>query len=181
MQRPAVPQPVTPAAVQQPAIHPDVRVGHVHLRVAELDRALRFYTQLLGFKVFADVRPLGLPIAFLAAGDYHHHIALNASETAGASPAPPGHTGLHHVAFVYPSRLELAKAVARLYAHDYPVTSAYDHQATVSVFLKDPEGNGVELYYDRPRSAWFDAAGRPIVKNDAFDPKTLLRELENPA
>jgi catechol 2,3-dioxygenase len=148
------------------AIHPAVRVGHVHLKVADLDRSIAFYRDGLGFPVIADGRPLGLQAAFLAAGDYHHHIGLNTWESAGGEPPPPGHTGLYHVAFVYPDRHELAKAVRRLQDHGYTVDHASDHAATVSVYLEDPDGNGVELYYDRPREAWFDGDGRPILKAD---------------
>jgi catechol 2,3-dioxygenase len=147
-------------------IHPAVRVGHVHLRVAELDRSIAFYRDGLGFGVVADGRPIGLDAAFLAAGDYHHHIGLNTWESAGASPPPPGHTGLYHVAFVYPDRRELARAVQRLQEHGYEIDHASDHCATVSVYLEDPDGNGVELYYDRPRDTWFDDAGNPILKAD---------------
>jgi catechol 2,3-dioxygenase len=158
------------------AIHPAVRVGHVHLRVADLDRAIAFYRDALGFRVTADAREaLGIPMAFLAAGDYHHHIGLNALESEGAAPAPPGHAGLYHVAFLYPDRRELAGAVARLLEHGVVLDHGTDHGATVSVYLADPDGNGIELYYDRPRAAWHDAAGRPVLAHDTFDPRDLLR------
>ena len=136
--------------MQSDAIHPAVRVGHVHLRVADLDRSLAFYRDALGFGVTADGRPVGLDAAFLAAGDYHHHIGLNTWESAGAAPPPPGHTGLYHVAFLYPDRAELGRAVQRLLDH------------------------GVELYHDRPRSCWYDADGRPVLKADRFDFHDLL-------
>jgi catechol 2,3-dioxygenase len=148
------------------AIHPAVRVGHVHLRVADLDRSMAFYRDGLGFGVVADGRPMGIDAAFLAAGDYHHHVGLNTWESAGAAPPPPGHTGLYHVAFVYPDRAELVRAVERLQAHGYPIHHATDHGATVSVYLDDPDGIGVELYYDRPRDTWYDETGRPILKAD---------------
>jgi catechol 2,3-dioxygenase len=156
------------------AIHPAVRVGHVHLRVSDLDRAIGFYRDALGLGVTADGREAGLDAAFLAAGDYHHHVGLNTWESAGGTPPPPGHTGLYHVAFVYPDRRELGHAVRRLLDHGWPVDHATDHGGTVSVYLSDPDGNGVELYYDRPRSDWFDADGRPVLKNDHFDPRELL-------
>ena len=124
-------------------IHPAVRVGHVHLHVSDLDRALAFYGGGLGFDVKADGRAAGLPMAFVAAGDYHHHVA-----------------------FQYPDRCELARAVERLRARGYAVDHATDHGGTVSVYLDDPDGNGIELYYDRPRIAWCDAHGRPILKAD---------------
>jgi catechol 2,3-dioxygenase len=156
------------------AIHPAVRVGHVHLRVSDLDRAIGFYRDALGLGVTADGREAGLDAAFLAAGDYHHHVGLNTWESAGGTLPPPGHTGLYHVAFLYPDRRELGHAVRRLLDHGWPVDHATDHGGTVSVYLTDPDGNGVELYYDRPRSDWFDADGRPVLKNDHFDARELL-------
>jgi catechol 2,3-dioxygenase len=158
------------------AIHPAVRVGHVHLRVADLDRALTFYRDALGLGVTADARPAGIDMVTLSAGDYHHHVALNTFDSAGATPPPPGHTGLYHVAFLYPDRRELAGAVRRLLDHDHPIDHASDHGATVSVYLDDPDGNGVELYYDRPRADWFDANGRPVLKAERFDYHELLAD-----
>jgi catechol 2,3-dioxygenase len=155
------------------SIHPAVRVGHVHLKVADLDRAIAFYHDGLGFGIVADGRPAGLHAAFLAAGDYHHHVGLNTWESAGAEPPPPGHSGLYHVAFVYPDRRELARAVERLREHGYAIDHATDHQATVSVYLEDPDGNGVELYYDRPRETWFDDEGRPILKADRIPVESI--------
>ena len=149
--------------MQTQAIHPAVRLGHVHLRVADLDRALAFYRDALGFGVAADARELGLDLAFLRAGDYHHHVAINAM----ASAAP-------HAAFVYPDRRELSRAVRRLLDHGHTIDHASDHGGTVSVYLADPDGNGLELYYDRPRAAWFDADGRPLLKVDRFDYRDLL-------
>jgi catechol 2,3-dioxygenase len=156
-------------------IHPAVRVGHVHLRVADLDRAIAFYRDALGFAVTGDLRSRGLPMAFLAAGDYHHHVGLNALDSAGGSAAAPGHTGLYHVAFVYPDRRELGRAVERLLDHGVAIDHGTDHGGTVSVYLSDPDGNGVELYYDRPRTEWFDADGRPVLKAERFDFRELLR------
>ena len=139
---------------------PTMRIGHVHLKVADLDRSLAFYRDALGLNLTADGRERGLAAAFLAAGDYHHHIGINTWESEGATPPPPGHTGLYHVAFVYPDRRELGRAVQRLLDHGV----AIDHGSD----------NGVELYYDRPRHDWFDADGRPILKADRFDPQDLL-------
>jgi len=156
------------------AIHPAVRVGHVHLRVADLDRAIGFYRDTLGFGVTADARQAGLEMVLLAAGDYHHHVGLNTWDSAGAGPLPGGHTGLYHVAFLYPDRRELGRAVSRLLDHDYPIDHATDHGGTVSVYLTDPDGNGVELYYDRPRADWFDADGRPVLRAERFDYHELL-------
>jgi catechol 2,3-dioxygenase len=155
-------------------IHPAVRVGHVHLLVADIDRSLAFYRDALGFGVVADGRPHGLDMAFLAAGDYHHHIAINSIETAGATAPPPGHTGLYHVAFVYPDRRELVRALRRLLDHGVEPDHATDHGGTMSLYLSDPDGNGLELYYDRPRESWFDADGRPVLRADHFDPRELL-------
>jgi catechol 2,3-dioxygenase len=160
--------------MQTPAIHPAVRVGHVHLKVADLDRAIAFYRDALGLGVTADGREAGIDAAFLAAGDYHHHVGLNTLESAGGTAPPPGHTGLYHVAFVYPDRRELGRAVRRLVDHGWPIDHGSDHGATVSVYLADPDGNGIELYYDRPRADWFDADGRPVLKVERFDPRELL-------
>jgi catechol 2,3-dioxygenase len=155
-------------------IHPAVRVGHVHLNVADLERALAFYRDGLGFGVVADGRQVGLDAAFLAAGDYHHHVGLNTWESAGGTPPPPGHTGLYHVAFNYPDRRELARAIRRLRDHGYAIDHATDHGATVSVYLDDPDGIGIELYYDRPRETWFDADGRPILKAERIELAAIL-------
>ena len=163
--------------MQSEPIHPAVRVGHVHLRVADLDRAIAFYRDCLGFGVTADARRIGLDMAFLAAGDYHHHVGLNALESAGGTPPPDGHTGLYHVAFLYPDRRELARAVKRLLDHGHPIDHGTDHHGTVSVYLQDPDGNGIELYYDRPRADWFDADGHPVLKADRFDYRELLADL----
>lgn len=156
--------------------HPPVRVGHIHLRVADLDRAIAFYHGALGFNVVADGRVAGIDAAFLAAGDYHHHVALNTIETAGGSPPPAGHTGLYHVAFVFPGRAELAATVKRLLDLGYPIDHASDHGATVSVYLNDPDGNGVELYYDRLRRHWFCPDGSPVLKDDRVALSELIGE-----
>ena len=165
--------------MNQSAIHPAAHIGHVHLRVADLERATAFYRDLLGFGVTAYGPDFGLQAAFLAAGVYHHHIGLNTWLSQGGTPPPPGHTGLHHLAIVYPDRDELARAVRRLLDHGYPLDGAEDHGGTVSVYLRDPDGNGIELYYDRPREAWFDAQGKPIIKAEPFDPRDLPAELSH--
>ncbi len=157
-----------------PPIDPAVRVGHVHLRVADIDRSLAFYRDALGFEVFADGRQHGLDAAFLAADDYHHHVGINTWESAGATPPPPGHTGLFHVAFLYPDRRALVGAVQRLQAHGYDITQFTDHGGTVSVYVEDPDGNGVELYYDRPRETWTDADGNPVLRADHFPIDRLI-------
>jgi catechol 2,3-dioxygenase len=158
-------------------IHPAVRVGHIHLKVADLDRSLAFYRDALGFEVIADARAVGLDAVFLAAGDYHHHIAINTWESAGAAPPPPGHTGLYHVAFLYPDRQELVRAVLRLREHGHRIDQYSDHGGTVAVYLDDPDGNGVELYYDRPRDTWRDADGRPVLRADQFPIDQLINDV----
>jgi len=155
-------------------IHPDVHVGHVHLRVSDLERSLAFYRDALGFGVFGDGRPHGIPAVFLAAGDYHHHIALNAFGGEGAAPSDPERAGLFHLALVYPDREELARAVRRVVANGYEIDHATDHGGSVSVYLADPDGNGVELYYDRPREAWFEADGAPVLRADRIPIASLL-------
>jgi catechol 2,3-dioxygenase len=158
-------------------LHPAVRIGHVHLRVADLDRAMSFYRDVLGFELTAYGADFGLPgAAFLAAGDYHHHIGLNTWHSQGGTPPPEGHTGLHHFAILYPDRRDLARAVERLLERGYPIGGAEDHGATISVYLSDPDGNGIELYYDRPQKEWFDSRGNPNIKAEPFDPRDLLVE-----
>jgi catechol 2,3-dioxygenase len=152
------------------AVPPTTRIGHVHLRVADLGRATIFYRDVLGLGVVAGIDGA----AFLAAGDYHHHVALNTWQTEGGDAPPPGHTGLHHFAILLPDRAALAAVVERLFAAGYPIDAAEDHGATVAVYLRDPDGNGIELSYDRPRVAWFDGEGRPILKADSFDPLELV-------
>jgi catechol 2,3-dioxygenase len=148
----------------------------VHLRVSDLERATAFYRDVLGFTVSVYGPPIGLEAVFLAAGDYHHHIALNAWLSKDGTPPPPGHTGLHHVAIVYPHRAALRDAIGRVVAHGHLIDEARDHGASVAVYLRDPDGNGLELYYDRPRAEWYDATGRPLLKNEPFDPAELLIE-----
>ena len=155
-------------------ISPAARIGHVHLRVADLDRATAFYRDVLGFAVTIYGPAFGMQAVFLAAGDYHHHIALNTWMSADGTPPPAGHTGLHHFAIVYPNAQELGCAVQRLFDHEYSIDGAEDHGGTISVYLHDPDGNGIELYFDRPREEWFDAAGNPNLKAEPFDPRELL-------
>lgn len=140
-----------------PPIHPGVRVGHVHLKVADLDRALRFYRDVLGFEI---TQRYGSQAAFLSAGGYHHHIGLNTWESRGGSPPPQGATGLYHVAILYPTRRELADAYRRLRVAGIHLDGAADHGVSEALYLRDPDGNGVELYWDRPPEQWpQDAAG----------------------
>lgn len=150
------------------------RIGHVHLRVADLARATAFYRDVLGFDVTAYGPDLGVPgAAFLSMDGYHHHIGLNTWESQGGAPPPQGHTGLYHFAIIYPDRRELGEAVERVLDHGYAIDDAEDHGLTVSVYLRDPDGNGIELYYDRPRAEWFDPEGNPILKAEPFDPRDL--------
>ena len=132
-------------------IHPDVRIGHVHLKVADLDRALRFYRDVLGFEL---TQCYGKEAAFLSAGGYHHHIGLNTWESKGGSQPPPNSTGLYHLAIVYPTRAELADALRRLMRAGIQLDGASDHGVSEALYLRDPDGNGVELYWDRPRERW---------------------------
>ena len=133
------------------AIHPGVRIGHVHLKVANLERALFFYRDVLGFEL---TQRYGDEAAFLSAGGYHHHIGLNTWESAGGKPPPSGSTGLYHLAIAYPTRAELADALRRLVRAAIPLDGASDHGVSEALYLRDPDGNGVELYWDRPREMW---------------------------
>jgi len=131
-------------------IDPGTDIGHVHLRVSDLDRAVRFYTEALGFEV--ESRMPGA--AFLGAGGYHHHIGLNTWRSEGGSPPPPGSTGLFHFAIRYPTRAALATALRRLIDAGAPISGASDHGVSEAIYLADPDGNGIEIYWDRPREQW---------------------------
>ena len=133
------------------SIDPRVTVGHVHLKVADLDRAIAFYAGVLGFSV---TQRLGDSAAFLSAGGYHHHVGLNTWESRGGTPPSRGHTGLYHVAFLYPDRTSLSVAVRRVLEADVDLEGAADHGVSEAVYLRDPDGNGIELYRDRPREEW---------------------------
>src|SRR5499425_3270039 len=132
-------------------VHPDVRIGHVHLKVADLERAIAFYRDVLGFEV---MQRYGDQAAFLSAGGYHHHIGLNTWESAGGQSPPAGTTGLYHVAILYPTRAELGDALRRLIAAKIPLDGASDHGVSEALYLRDPDGNGVELYWDREKENW---------------------------
>lgn len=132
-------------------IDPGVDIGHVHLKVADLERALRFYCDVLGFTLTTR---FGRSAAFIAAGGYHHHIGLNTWESAGGSPPAPGSTGLYHLAIRYPTRATLADALRRLDAAGIPLEGAADHGVSEALYLRDPDDNGVELYWDRPQAEW---------------------------
>lgn len=132
-------------------INEDVRIGHVHLKVADLERALDFYCGVLGFEL---MQRMGKNAAFVSAGGYHHHIGLNTWESAGGSPPRGGSTGLYHLAILYPTRRSLADALQRLKAADIPLDGAADHGVSEALYLSDPDENGVELYWDRPKQEW---------------------------
>lgn len=155
-------------------VHPAARIGHVHLKVADLDRAIAFYSGVLGFEV---TQRYGRGAAFLSAGGYHHHIGLNTWESLGATPPPPGHTGLYHTAFLYPDRAQLADALRRVVEAGIPLDGAADHGVSEALYLTDPDGNGVELYRDRPEAEWpRDADGTLAMTNAPLDLDALLAE-----
>jgi catechol 2,3-dioxygenase len=162
------------------SIDPRVDIGHVHLKVADLERALAFYVDVLGFEVQARWDSA----AFISAGGYHHHLGLNTWESKGGSPPPPGTTGLYHVAIRYPDRRTLADALKRLVDAGVPIDGATDHGVSEAIYLRDPDGNGIELYRDRPREEWpraEDGSGSVAMFNAPFDLRALLDELETPA
>jgi catechol 2,3-dioxygenase len=156
-------------------IPPGARIGHVHLKVADLQRALDFYCGLLGFEL---TMTYGTEAAFISAGGYHHHIGLNTWFSKNAPPASPRSVGLFHTAILYPTRKDLATAYARLIRADYPLSGASDHGVSEALYLDDPDGNGVELYWDRPPEAWPRRAdGRLDMYTRPLDLSSLLREL----
>ena len=155
-------------------IDPGVRIGHVHLKVADLDRALKFYRDVLGFEL---TQQFGRQAAFLSAGGYHHHLGLNTWESAGGPPPPPGTTGLYHVALVYPTRTLLADALRRVLAAGIELDGAADHGVSEALYLRDPDGNGVELYWDRPKDQWPRTPdGGLAMFTHALDLDALLKE-----
>jgi catechol 2,3-dioxygenase len=161
-------------------IDPGVEIGHVHLKVADVDRALDFYCGVLGFGL---KQRYGADAAFVAAGDYHHHIGLNSWESRGGQPPPRGTTGLYHTAIRYPTRRALADALRRLAEAGVPLTGASDHGVSEALYLTDPDGNGVELYWDRPRERWPEP--KPGAEVEMFvaplDLDDLMSELEGEA
>jgi catechol 2,3-dioxygenase len=156
-------------------VDPGVKIGHVHLKVADLDRALDFYTGVLGFEL--TQRMPGA--AFMSAGGYHHHIALNTWESKGAAPPPPGRTGLFHLAILYPTRALLADALRRVMAAGIQLDGASDHGVSEALYLRDPDDNGVELYWDRPKEKWpRTPAGDLAMVTRRLDLQNLLGELD---
>src|ERR1700752_4328339 len=159
-----------------PSVDPGVRIGHVHLKVADIDRALDFYCGVLGFQL---MQRRGPQAAFISAGGYHHHIGLNTWESRGGKPPPIGATGLYHLAVLYPSRAALADALQRLIAANIPLEGASDHGVSEALYLRDPDDNGVELYWDRPKERWPRTAdGKLAMGNERLDLQDLLGELE---
>jgi catechol 2,3-dioxygenase len=157
-------------------IDPGVDIGHVHLKVSDLDRAIDFYRGVLGFE---EMTRMGDQAAFLSAGGYHHHIGLNTWESKGGSPPPRGSTGLFHVAIRYPTRAALAKALKRLVDAGVPLSGASDHGVSEAIYLHDPDGNGIELYRDRPREEWkTDPDGNLVMVSEPFDLNALLAEAQ---
>ncbi|HSG54166.1 MAG TPA: VOC family protein [Paracoccaceae bacterium] len=155
-------------------IHSKACIGHVHLKVADLERAIGFYSGVLGFEL---QQLYGTQAAFLSAGGYHHHIGLNTWESEGGTPAPRGHTGLYHTAFLYPDRAQLADALRRVVQAGIEIEGAADHGVSEAIYLSDPDGNGVELYRDRAPEDWpRDAAGQLKMVNAPLDLNLLLSE-----
>jgi catechol 2,3-dioxygenase len=155
-------------------IDPRVDIGHVHLKVADIERSLAFYTGVLGFEL---QQRMGDEAAFISAGGYHHHIGLNTWQSKGASPPSPGHTGLFHVAIRYPDRATLADALRRLVEAGVPLSGASDHGVSEAIYLADPDGNGIELYRDRPPEEWpHDPNGKVAMMTIPLDLNALLAE-----
>jgi catechol 2,3-dioxygenase len=156
-------------------IDPRVDIGHVHLKVSDLERALEFYCGVLGFEIMARY---GEEAAFISAGGYHHHLGLNTWESKGGSPPPPGTTGLFHTAIRYPDRRTLADAVQRVTSAGIPLTGASDHGVSEAIYLNDPDFNGVELYRDRPQEEWpRNDDGSFTMFTKPLDVQALLGEL----
>jgi len=156
---------------------PATRIGHVHLKVSNLQRALDFYCGLLGFEFMTTH---GEEAAFISAGGYHHHIGLNTWQSKGGKPAPKNAAGLFHTAILYPTRKELAKILQRLIDANYPISGFADHGVSEAIYLDDPDENGVELYWDRPKELWpTDAQGKLVMYTRALDVHGLLHELKS--
>lgn len=154
-------------------IDPGTRIGHVHLKVADIERALAFYRDVLGFEV---TQRYGTQAAFVSAGGYHHHIGLNTWESRGGNPPPRGTTGLYHVAILYPTRAALADALRRVLAAGIPIDGASDHGVSEAIYLRDPDGNGIELYRDRPPGEWPRTAdGSLAMTTAALDLAELVK------
>lgn len=152
------------------------RIGHVHLKVSDIERSLKFYRDLLGFEV---QQFYGEDAVFISAGGYHHHIGLNTWHSKNAGPAPRNTAGLYHVAILYPTRKDLAIVLKRLIDAKYPLSGASDHGVSEAIYLNDPDKNGIELYWDKPKDAWpIDATGKLQMMTEALDVEDLLRLAE---
>ena len=153
------------------------RIGHVHLKVANIDRALQFYCGVLGFDL---IQKMGNQAAFISAGGYHHHIGLNTWESAGGTPPPPGTTGLYHLAILYPTRADLADALKRLAANGIALDGASDHGVSEALYLRDPDENGVELYWDKAQDQWpRNPDGSLVMVTRRLDLEDLLQSAKN--
>lgn len=167
------------ATIQEPASLPHpiaagASIGHIHLKVAHLERAIGFYRDVLGFALMDRI---GRHAAFLSAGGYHHHIGLNTWDSQGGQPPPVGTTGLYHAAILYPTRADLADALRRILAHGIRIDGASDHGVSEAIYLRDPDGNGLELYWDRPRERWpRNADGSLAMFTEGLDLESLLAE-----
>lgn len=156
--------------------HPKTKIGHIHLTVSNLENSLKFYRDILGFEI---TQYYGDQAVFLSAGGYHHHIGLNTWAGDGATPPPSGHTGLYHFAILYPSRKELARVLRRLYEVNYKIDGASDHGVSESIYISDPDGNGLELYSDRREENWpINANGHLEMTTKPLDVIALLSELD---
>jgi catechol 2,3-dioxygenase len=150
----------------------ETRIGHVHLKVADIEVSLQFYRDILGFEI---MQWYGSSAVFISAGGYHHHIGLNTWHSKNAGPAPINTAGLYHVAILYPTRKDLANVIQQLIEAKYPLTGAADHGVSEAIYLNDPDGNGIELYWDRPKEDWtLDEAGNLNMITEALDIDSLL-------
>lgn len=158
-------------------IPPGTRIGHVHLKVADLERSLAFYRDLLGFEV---QQMFGREAVFLSAGGYHHHLGLNTWQSKHAGPAPVNSAGLYHIAILYPERKDLALVLKRLFDADYPLTGAADHGVSEALYMNDPDGNGVELYWDKPQGQWpYNTDGHLQMVTEHLDLEELLTLIDH--
>lgn len=156
-------------------IDPGASIGHVHLKVSDLERSVKFYTEILGFEVTTR---MGRSAAFLSAGGYHHHLALNTWDSEGGPPPPAGSSGLYHLAILMPNRKELARSLKRLTDHSWPIDGAADHGVSESIYLRDPDQNGIEVYADRPKEKWpRDPDGNLVMYTRPLNLDSLLAEL----
>lgn len=161
----------------EPSVHPETQIGHVHLKVSDLERSAAFYRDAFGFELMDR---FGDSAAFLSAGGYHHHLGLNTWESRGGPPPAGGTTGLYHFAILYPNRKELARALKRLIDHGVSIDGASDHGVSEAIYLHDPDGNGIEIYRDRPRAEWpREADGTIAMVTERLDLRALLAELES--